>query len=215
MTLPPFFDHLEDWIALFFHQQPLIGPFVLLILEEAGVPLPIPGDLFIAYAGYQVALGRVPYFVAFITLMIAVFIGSTILYILSYHYGDALVRRFGKYIHLHEKRLDYIEAKFRKYGAWVIIFGRHIPGFRIPITIFAGISRQKYRTFIISEGVSIIIWIAFFMQVGRKLGRQTLMLLHNKHSILFIIIMPITLALIMYVISKFIPDRNTKKIKKT
>lgn len=202
------FDAIEDKLVTYFHLHPLIGPMTLLFAEEGGFPLPLPGDLYIAYVGYQIHRGIIPYHVAFIVLMIGILCGSTILYFLSYYFGKNLVLRFGKYIHLNEKKLIYLEKKFRKYGALVIIFGRHVPGFRIPITIFAGLSKVKYSTFILSEAVSIIAWIAIFLQIGVKLGKNTNVLFHNHFSFLLIILIPLTLTIITVMFGKFIPEAN-------
>jgi hypothetical protein len=38
-------DGPEDWIVALLHQQAYLAPFLLLTVEEAGFPLPVPGDL--------------------------------------------------------------------------------------------------------------------------------------------------------------------------
>lgn len=206
MALIQFLDSIGDWAILFFHQQPLIGPTLLLVAEESGIPLPIPGDVYIAYTGFQVSKGLISYPVALISLMVSILIGSSILYFLSARFGKVVVLRFGKYVHINEKKLNFIGKKFRKYGPLVIIIGRHVPGFRIPITIFSGISKVKYTTFIWSEIVSVIFWIALFMQVGAKLGNKTLALFHNHNAFLYLLLIPITLTIVTFIFGKFIPE---------
>ncbi len=208
MRLSPIFDVVEDWLVTFLHLYPLIGPVFLLIIEEAGIPLPIPGDIYISYVGYQISQGTIPFLSAFLLLTTAVLIGSSILYYLSFHYGKAIVLRFGKYIHLNERKLYFLEAKFRQYGPFVIIIGRHIPGFRIPVTVFAGISKVKYRTFFLSELVSIILWIGLFLEIGVKLGKKTLSLFHNHNSFFLLLIIPITLTIVTFLFGKFIPEKS-------
>lgn len=181
---------------------------MLLFGEEAGVPLPVPGDVYIAYVGYQVLKGVISYALAFFILMVAILCGSTILYFLSSFFGKTIVLRFGKYIHLNEKKIIYLEKKFRKYGAWVIVFGRHIPGLRIPITIFSGISNVPYKTFILSEAVSVVAWILIFLQVGVKLGKNIKFLFHSHLSFFLFLLIPITLTIITVIFGKFIPEDN-------
>ena len=148
------FDPITDWIASFVTHQALIAPFILLLIEEAGIPLPIPGDAYVAFAGYQVSLKHIPYIEAFLLLICSVLIGSSILYYISARWGKMLVLKLGMYLHVDEKKLLRIETSFKKYGIWVIIFGRHLPGLRIPITIFSGISGISYKTFIMNERLS-------------------------------------------------------------
>jgi membrane protein DedA with SNARE-associated domain len=77
---------------------------------------------------------------AFVLLLLAVLVGSSTLYALSARYGQRIVLHFGNYLHVDAHKLLTVEEKFQQDGPWVIILGRHIPGFRIPITIFAGMS---------------------------------------------------------------------------
>lgn len=207
-------DSLEDIVVGFFKIHPLVGPMTLLFAEEAGFPLPIPGDVYISWVGYQILRGVVSYHVAFITLMIGILGGSTILYIISFYLGKRIVLKFGKFIHLNEGKLIFLEKKFRQYGPLLIVFGRHIPGLRIPITIFSGISKVKYTTFIISEAISIVFWIVIFLQVGIKLGRHTTTLFHNHYSFLLLLAIPVTLTIFTIIFGKFIPEAVEDEIDK-
>lgn len=184
--LEPFTDLVEAFLI----HQGTYAPLLLLLLEEAGVPLPVPGDVVVAYTGYEVSRGNIPYIAAFLMLLIAVLIGSSILYYLSARFGQQIVLRFGHYIHLNEKKLLVVEEKFRKYGVWVIIFGRHIPGFRIPITVFAGMSDMTYKTFIGSTFISVIFWIPFYLAVGQSLGPKTMQLLKGHQQYFMIALIP-------------------------
>ncbi len=183
-------DPLTDWLGVFITHNGILAPMLLLVLEESGVPLPIPGDVYISYTGYLVSKGSIPYFTAFILLLLSVLIGASILYYLSFRYGQIIVLKFGKYIHLDEKKLLTVEEKFRQYGIWVIIFGRHIPGFRVPITVFSGMSGISYKTFILGTFISVIFWIAFYLSVGRQLGTKILYLLHAHYSYYALLLIP-------------------------
>src|ERR1700728_1922842 len=122
-------DNFEDLITGFLVHQIYLAPIILLVLEEIGVPLPF-ADIVIAYTGYQVAVGRIPYLFAFLILLMADIIGATILYLVARRYGKAIVSKFGKYIDLDMNKLDLVEGVFRKYGPIAIIIGRHIYGFK-------------------------------------------------------------------------------------
>jgi membrane protein DedA with SNARE-associated domain len=51
-----------------------------------------------------------------------------------------------------------------------IIFGRHIPGFRVPITVAAGVFRVRYPLFAASVAVSTAIWAGVVMVIGINFG---------------------------------------------
>ena len=209
----PFFelnqiDPFTDWLGAFIVNNGIFAPMLALLLEEAGVPLPIPGDIDIAYAGYLVSKGAISYALAFALLLLSVVIGASILYYLSAVYGQAIVLKFGKYLHLNEKKLLTVEGKFRKYGVWVIIFGRHIPGFRIPITIFSGMSEVRYRTFILSTFVSVVFWILFYLSLGQRLGPRILKLLHGHHGYFILLIIPLIILTGFILYLRFMPKRK-------
>lgn len=179
-----------EWVEKFLSNQGVFAPILLLFLEEAGIPLPVPGDVVLAYTGFQVSQRTIAYPVAFLSLLFAVLVGSSILYYFSSKYGQMIVLKLGKYIHLSEHKLIIVEEKFKRYGPWVIIFGRHIPGFRIPITVFAGMSEITYKTFIVSTFISIIFWIPFYLSLGERLGPRTMQLFKGHPSYFLIAIIP-------------------------
>ena len=188
-----FLDRFEDLIVAFLANQVYLAPIFLLFIDEIGIPLPT-SDFVIAYTGFEVARGRISFAVAFLILLIADLAGASILYFICSRYGPHILEKFGKFIDLDEHKLATVEKYFRKYGVLMIIFGRHIPGFRIPITIFAGISEISYRTFLISTFISVVFWIAFYLLLGERLGPKTVQLVHANawYAILFVI--PIIVA---------------------
>ncbi len=184
------FDSWIDWLGPFLTHHGAYAPILLLVLEEAGLPLPVPSDVILAYTGYQISQGVLSYSIAFGALLASVLTGSSILYYLSSKYGKILVLKLGHYLHLNEQKLLVVEEHFKKYGPWAIIFGRHIPGFRIPITVFAGISGVSYKTFIISTFISVVFWIAAYLSLGERLGPKTVSLLHTNPLYLLVAFIP-------------------------
>ena len=191
------FDHFEDVLVGFLVHQSYLAPILLLMLEEMGVPLPF-ADIVIAYTGYQVAVGRIPYLSAYLILLIADVAGATILYLLAYKYGKKIIDKFGHFIDLDMDKLNSFEGFFRKYGPIAIIIGRHVYGFKVPITLFSGISKMRYRTFLLSIVVSDSLWIPFYLQVGKKLGPKTVHLFqvyHFNHFYYLLLLVPLALAI--------------------
>lgn len=197
-------DGYEDILVGFLVHQIYLAPIILLILEEIGVPFPF-ADLVIAYTGYQVAIGRIPYFVAYILLLVSDIIGASILYFVSRRYGMKIVDKFGKYIDLDMNKLNSMEGKFRKYGPLVIIVGRHIYGFKVPITIFSGISKMRYIVFLISVIITDSVWIPFYLSLGKRLGPKTIRLFHSfhfNHWYYLLLLIPVVVAFVPFFLMK-------------
>lgn len=147
------------------------GALGLLYIEESGIPLPVPGDVYVAYLG-RLAGGDTGRWVgAFFGIVLAVVLGSTNLYWLSRRFGTRLVEgRLGVAMHVDQARLHAAERWFARWGPVTIIFGRHVPGLRVPITVAAGVSRVSYPAFAASVAVSSAGWAAIWLWLGGRYG---------------------------------------------
>jgi membrane-associated protein len=169
----------------FYRNNAYLPGFAALYVEESGVPLPAPGDVFVMYVGIHVPHHLVAWIAAWLGLIVAVLLGATNLYLISRKYGRQLAESsVAEYFHLSHERLVRAERWFRRYGVLAIIFGRHIPGFRIPITVAAGVFQVPYRVFAPSVAVSTAIWAGVVLTIGIKYGPHLAELL-RAHSFLY------------------------------
>jgi membrane protein DedA with SNARE-associated domain len=144
----------------------------LLYIEESGIPLPVPGDFYVAFMG-RLNAGSVPrLLLAWLAIIAVVVAGATNLYWLARRWGPALVRHpvAARVLHLDQRRLEKTHAWFDRWGPWAIIFGRHIPGFRIVITVIAATMGVPYRVFAPSVAISTAIWAAVGLWLGATVG---------------------------------------------
>ncbi len=170
---PEFLWPMSRAIGHLFRGHQVVGLFLIIFAEELGIPLPAPGDATITYAGYQTAIGAIPYPLAYLSIVSAATLGSFCLYALSRRYGHPFFVRFGPYIGLHADRLERAEAAFKRWGPWAIIIGRHVPGFRIVLSAFAGAFEFPPRLFVLCVLISASIWAAIFLELGRMLGSNS------------------------------------------
>lgn len=162
----PLTHAVQEFVRL--HQSS--GLFLVIFLEELGVPLPAPGDVAIMYGGYLTTTGAIPYPLAYLAVVSGAVLGSACNLTISRKYGRPFIRRFGKYIGVTEARLLRAEGLFKRWGPWAIIVGRHIPGMRIVLSALSGILGVPYRVFITCVFVSALIWAAIFLEIGRHVG---------------------------------------------
>jgi membrane protein DedA with SNARE-associated domain len=148
------------------------GAVGLLYLEESGVPLPVPGDVYVLYLGDHFAPEVRLWVLAWLAIIVAVVLGATNLYLISRQIGRRLIAgSLGALLHVTPQRLDQAEAWFRRWGPWALIFGRHIPGGRVPITIAAGLLRVNYPVFAVCVAISTAVWAGAWFVIGRFAGR--------------------------------------------
>jgi membrane protein DedA with SNARE-associated domain len=191
----------RGWIRPLLQRYSYMAGFGLLYIEESGIPLPVPGDIFVMYVGAHVPRHLLSWLAAWLGLIGVVVLGSTNLFFISRRFGRRLAHsRFAHVVHLSPERLALAERWFARYGVLAIIFGRHIPGFRVPITLAAGVFRVRYPVFAASVAVSTAIWAGIFLIVGINFGGrlEAFLRVHRETSWLFVafIVVAVSVSLI-------------------
>jgi membrane protein DedA with SNARE-associated domain len=178
------------------------GAVALLYVEESGVPLPIPGDVWVVYLG-TLAPGSLPSLLAaWVACVVAVVGGASNLYLLSRRYGRRILEhRLARFLHLDADRLAQVEHWLRRYGVVTVVFGRHVPGFRIPITVMSGIFQLPYRVFAPSVAVSSAIWAGIWLVLAYRYGKAALHLVTGNPNVY------IAIAIAVAVVAAFVGVR--------
>ncbi len=141
--------------------------FVVVLLEEAGIPIPVPSDMLILLAGVAGVDRGLGFMLAVVAVAVAgALIGSSILYVFMRHGGRRFVARHGRLVFLGPKRVARMERWFREHHRHALLLGRLIPGLRIPATALAGISGLPYRRYLPAATVAAFIWAATFLGLG-------------------------------------------------
>jgi membrane protein DedA with SNARE-associated domain len=206
------YGDLPEWVRIgglrnFFRTYTVLPGFALLYIEESGVPLPAPGDVFVLYVGAHIPRNLFAFMVAWLGLIASVTAGATNLFFISRRWGRRLVEsRFAEYVHLSPERLARAERWFQRYGVLAIIFGRHIPGFRVPITVAAGIFRVRYLTFAASVAVSSAIWAGIVLIIGVAYGPRLEAFL-RLHSYMYFVWGALVMVLIAW---QFVMSRRDR-----
>jgi membrane protein DedA with SNARE-associated domain len=162
--------------------------FVLILfavlLEEVGIPMPIPTDVLIVLAGVE--SHGIPERVGmwFVVLNIASALGATGLYTISRRGGRPLIDRFGKYVHLGPSQLARGEGMLKRGGWWGIAVGRAIPGLRYVTVIACGLLRVPYLRFITAHIVGSSVYIGVFLWLGAQFGSAIIDSIHAPEQVL-------------------------------
>lgn len=130
---------------------------------------PSPSDVVLVVGGSLIATGAINYFLslAFATIgsitgfMLMFYIGSTV---------DKKVIHSGKFKYIPVDSLNKVEAWFRKYGYFVIVANRFMPGTRAVISFFAGISNLEPKKTITLCFISALLWNAVLLYLGFVFG---------------------------------------------
>jgi membrane protein DedA with SNARE-associated domain len=176
----------------------------LLYVEESGIPIFVPGDVLVIYAGHRTASDPLALALAWLVAVLAVTFGASNLYLLARWLGRRLISgRLGLILHVTPERLDRAEKTFRRWGPWALIFGRHIPGGRIPITIAAGILEVPYPLFAVCVAISSAVWAGAWLAAGVAFGDQVAAVLDRYDFHGYIAIGVLVVATVVYFVIRW------------
>lgn len=164
---------LQDLVRLieqFLTDYGYFAIFVLMFVEEAGLPLPLPNEVALMYVGYLAYQGKIDANLAGLVATLGAAGGSGLLYTLARRGGRPLIHRYGRFIHVTSERIDQAERAVARWGPISIPIARLTPGLRIATTIVSGVLNVHYRVVIVSVvGVSLV-WSFFWVHLGQLLG---------------------------------------------
>jgi membrane protein DedA with SNARE-associated domain len=153
---------------------PYIALFALVLVEEAGLPLPISGDLLLVYTGYLIARGDAQLAPIVGVVLCAAAIGALLPYSVARAGGMRLVRRFGRIVHLSDERLARIGRWLECHRGRAIVLARQVPGGRVPTSVVAGLFRVPVPFFLAYTAIGTIAWAGTFLLLGARFGDQIL-----------------------------------------
>jgi membrane protein DedA with SNARE-associated domain len=165
-----FFREFADALLAFSRDHLYLSLFLLLFIEEAGIPLPAPGDTIILLAGAEVANGQASAPTVVSLVVMATLCGSSILYWVSRLGGMAVLGRLCRFAHIPDERVEGVGRWLRRHTGPVIVFGRLTPGFRTITSMAAGTFGVSYFPFLVYTAVSATIWAALYLVLGAAIS---------------------------------------------
>src|SRR5712691_7548080 len=165
----------------FLDQHGFLAAFVFLLIEEAGVPVPVPGDVLMLILGLHARQGSVPLWQAVGATWLGTIIGSTFLYFAARIAGRDLVYRYGPFIRLTPERLDRAERWLKQHGSRAVFLGRRVLGLRIVTAVACGVFEIPFTIFFPAMSIGALLYILVYTLLGFFLGQPVLDFLERIH----------------------------------
>jgi len=162
-------------MTYFINSYPYTGIFLTLIL--GGIGLPFPEDATLLLCGFLIAHGTIKLFPTFLVVFPLLLTTDFFVFFVGKKYGRMLVQHqtFRKWIS-PEKFLK-LEEKFRRRGALVVLFGRHILGLKTQLLLLAGVMKMSVRKFLIVDGATALLTVGIFWGGIGLLGEERIEML--------------------------------------
>ncbi|HET9698962.1 MAG TPA: DedA family protein [Terriglobales bacterium] len=146
------------------------GILLLMAIESACIPL--PSEVIMPFSGYLVYTGRFQLIWVATVGALGCNLGSLVAYYIGYYGGRPLVERYGSYIFLSEKELNWADRFFDKWGDWAVFISRLLPVVRTFIALPAGIAKMRQVRFHVFTFVGSWPWCFMLAWIGMRLGEK-------------------------------------------
>src|SRR2546425_6728035 len=144
--------------------------FFLVGLESLG--LPPPGETDVVTAAALAALGHLSIYGVVATAVAAAVIGDNGGYWIGRTGGIALVRRYGRFLHVNEAHLERARHFFARHGPPTVFIGRFIALLRTWTAVLAGAARMPYGRFMLYNALGAVCWAGVVSALGYVFGRN-------------------------------------------
>ena len=146
------------------------GIVILMAIESACIPL--PSELIMPFAGYLVFQGTMKLLLVATAGAIGCNVGSLIAYEIGCYGGRPLVERYGRWILMGHRELDWADRFFARWGYLAVFIARLLPVVRTFIALPAGIARMPRLRFHVYTFLGSWPWCFGLAWLGMKLGEN-------------------------------------------
>lgn len=146
------------------------GLALLMAIESACIPL--PSELIMPFAGYLVYEGTLKLLWAATAGALGCNLGSLLAYEIGCYGGRPLVEKYGRWILLSRRELDWADRFFAHRGYLAVFIARLLPVIRTFIALPAGIARMPRARFHIYTFLGSWPWCFGLGWLGMKLGEN-------------------------------------------
>ena len=151
-----------------------LGVAALLTFENAtGIT---PSEIILGLAGWMlIAEHQLPISMIFLGGLysaIGSVLGASITYWAARLGGRPFVDKIARLVRIRAAHIARAEQQFQRWGAWLVLAGRVIPGIRVLISIPAGLARMNFPRFLLATFIGAYIWCTLLISAGYLLGNE-------------------------------------------
>lgn len=161
---------MPEELVLYISKYGYAAIFIIIVLQEIGVPNPIPVELLVLFTGYLSFKGLLYLPFVIITAFTADFIGANLIYIIFYTSGIFLIQKKPRWVPVSEQKIIRFKEKINN-GGWLNIFlFRLVSLTRGYAAIISGLMHIKLRIYMPVVIMAALTWTSLYAILGFILG---------------------------------------------
>ncbi len=143
--------------------------FVFIAIESTGIPFPGETMLLVA-AIYAGTTHRLSLPLVIVAAASGAIVGDNLGFLIGREVGSRLLYRYGRLLHLNERKLKLGQYLFLKHGGKVVFFGRFVAVLRAWAALLAGMNRMRWADFLLFNALGGLAWATLIGGGGYWLG---------------------------------------------
>lgn len=198
---------MSDEVIQFVTQNGYLAIFILIFLQETGMPNPFPNELLLLFCGYLSFKGLLFFPYVIITAFLADFLGTILLYLIFYSTGTIIMERKPKWFPLSDDVINRLSKRLSEGGQLSIFIFRLTPFTRGYASVITGLLQVKPKIFLPIAIASAICWASVYVVIGNLIGPSWDEYAVHFGSLKYLFIVVVAIALGITIIINF---RNIK-----
>ena len=157
---------MQEWLIHVTQTAPFLVYGVIFIIAM------VEGPILTMLCGLLYKLGYFPFAAIFLTLIIGDLFGDTVWYFIGYYFGTPFVKRFGKYIGVHEEEIERVKIIFHKNKEKIIIISKLTNGMGLSLVVLltTGIAKIPFIKYLYLNTIGETIWTGALFLIGYFFG---------------------------------------------
>ena len=162
----------------------LVSQFILSVITAGGYPgivllmavesacVPLPSEIIMPFSGYLVGQGRFTLWGVGVAGALGCNLGSIVAYGVGAYGGRPAIERYGRYLLVTRRDLEWADRWFSRYGEATVFFARLLPIIRTFIALPAGIARMNFLRFNLYTFLGSLPWCLGLAYLGLEFGEH-------------------------------------------
>jgi membrane protein DedA with SNARE-associated domain len=169
---------------------------------------PSPSDVVTVIGGSLVGAGAINFLLALVFTTLGSILGFALMFYIGATVDKKLIHS-GRFRFIPVESLNKVEVWFRKYGYFIVVLNRFMPGTRAVISFFAGMSNLDPQKTILLCFVSALLWNTIMLYLGFIFGDNVAKVDEYLTTYQNIVIAVTAVVLIFFIVRFFFRKRKT------
>jgi len=200
-------------LIAFIYNYGYLAIFLLIFAQEIGIPIPVPNELVLMFIGYLSLKGVLLLPFIIILAFLADFIGTNLLYMLFFFFGNYIINHKWRWFPLSKKRIISFSERINKGNKLTIYLCRFTPFVRGYVSVVTGLTRIKPSKYLPITFITAAVWSIMFVIIGRLIGPYFNYEENNIRNLKSIVLASVILILLIAAIIIYFRNQLTRESK--